>query len=514
MSRLNTKGTSPAHKTTAVSGNGNPQQMKDVEQQLFELLVSSIYGGDSMYERDVDRQARLRQLMAQAVANGSIAFITNAIIAARTAFNMRTLPIVMTVLYAAQLRRQNVSDGFLRRLVCDVIQRADEITDMMAFALTVFGDKKNLPMALKRGIADAFNKFSEYQFAKYDRDGAVKLRDVLFMVHPKPKNEQQGEVFARMRDKNLATPYTWEVELSRNGQLPEGERKTDAEVWTELLQSKKLGYMALLRNLRNIHQAGVDDDTLQERVYNVLSDPAEVAKSKQLPFRFATAFENTKEIGSTKLTRALSKALDASLSNTPVLGKKVWLILDISGSMKGKYMYHHGAEIGPDAPIYKAALFTAALFKAHGVEEVRLTLFSTGAKHVTVNPEDSILSIHQNLMKLASGGGTNLDSALNLAPTLRMVPDTVVLMSDMQVDHRDISSSAQRIQQLFPKDTLKIAFNFNAEQSTPVGPLRGWYQLAGWSERVFDFVEAMRNGDSIVKSLSGPYMGPAAFKAA
>jgi len=508
MSRLNNKGINPANVNNAVSHNGNPQKLKGSEQALFEIVVSSIYGGDSFYEKAGDRLDRLKAAISNVVASGNLDFIANTAIYARTVFNMRTMPVVLTVLFAEALRAQKKEYANLRKLVGDVIQRADEITDLTAFALNTFGSKKALPIALKRGIADAFNKFGEYQFAKYNRDGEVKLRDALFITHPKAKSPEQGAVFERIRDQNLTVPYTWETELSKNGQLPQGERKSDKELWTELLKSDKLGYMALLRNLRNIHDAGVEDAVLTSKVYDVLADPAQVAKSKQLPFRFLTAYDNVKQFGSAKLTRSLSKALDASFANTPVLGENVWIILDVSGSMQSMgYSYGSGDRSQATAPIYKAAVFAAALFKTNGVKNVKLTIFSDRANHLNINPEDSIMTIRDQIMKSVYGGGTNLDSALGLSKTLGFTPDAVVLLSDMQVDATWLASAAQRINSMFPKDCAKVAFNFGAYESTPVGEICGWYQLAGWSERVFDFIPALRNSASIVTKLSKPYMG-------
>jgi 60 kDa SS-A/Ro ribonucleoprotein len=515
MSKLNLKGVNPVNVNNAVSFNGNPQKLKGFEQELFELVVASVYGGDSFYETADTRLDRLKAAVANVVASGNLDFIANTAVYARNVFNMRTMPVVLTVLFAEQLRAQKKTYAHLRKLVSDVISRADEITDLTAFALNTFGDKKSMPMAVRRGVADAFNKFSEYQFGKYNRDGAVKLRDALFITHPKAKSPEQGAVFEKIRDQSLTVPYTWETELSRNGQLPVAERKSNKDLWTELLNSDKLGYMALLRNLRNIHEAGVSEDVLDAKVYSVLADPAQVAKSKQLPFRFVSAFDNVTQFTNTKLNRALSKALDASFVNMPTLGENVWLILDVSLSMKS-LSYGQGNTSRPwtevDAPIYKAALFAAAMFKVNGAKNIKLTVFSDRAEHLNINPEDSILTIRDNIRKSVYGGGTDLSTALSLSKTLGFTPDAVVVMSDMQVNHNSLSAAAQRINALFDKNTVKIAFNFGAYESTPIGEVCGWYQLAGWSERVFDFIPAMRGSASVVKLLSKPYIGLADIK--
>lgn len=47
----------------------------------------------------------------------------------------------------------------------------------------------------------------------------------------------------------LATPYTWEAVLSRDGNT--------AESWEQLIESGRLPFMAMVRNVRNFLRAGV-----------------------------------------------------------------------------------------------------------------------------------------------------------------------------------------------------------------------------------------------------------------
>lgn len=147
---------------------------------------------------------------------------------------------------------------------------------------------KRLSHQLRRGIAKAFCKFDEYQFAKYKaQDKPITLRDALFIAHPKAENEQQQELFDRIARQELQTPYTWETRLSEAGQVKGLEQKR--QVWTELIKSRRMGYMAMLRNLRNMLSAEVDDETMQI-VYDYLSSEQAVLNSKQLPFRFLSAY--------------------------------------------------------------------------------------------------------------------------------------------------------------------------------------------------------------------------------
>jgi hypothetical protein len=512
MSKLNKPNLAVSIGTKKASYEGNIQDVKPVHQQLYEIAVMTLYGKDSFYESGDVVLARLKSAVAAVVKANDFDFVANVIIHARTVMNIRTMPVVLTVLFGNELRTQNKTYSNMRRLVCDVIQRADQITDMYAYALEVFGaeanqndKKKTIPMAFKRGIADAFNKFGEYNFAKYDRTGAVKLRDVLWVTHPTAISEEQGAVFQKIMQEKLETPYTWETELTKNGQLPVSERKPMGELWGELISSGKLGYMALLRNLRNIVQANVSDEHLQ-LVSDRLSDEKQVLNSKQLPFRFLSAFDAIAAVDSSKvnkLNRGISRALDISLRNLPKLGNNVWIIIDCSLSMTSRNSDRKG-NVGP-VPFRTACLFAAALYKANAdANNVAVTMFSDYAKHISnLNGDDSILTLSKQLQLNAFGGGTNLTSALNEKSRLGFEPDTVIVLSDMQVRMLGAEPSSY-----FTKDCTKIAIDLSPYDTTCIGPQSGWFQLAGWSEKLFDFIPAFKNKISVVKSLKGPYQAP------
>lgn len=508
MSTLNKKGKSPIKKV-AVSFEGNVQLAKADEQQLYEALVMTMWGKDSFYESNDERLTRVRENLTNVVKRNNLDFIANAIIYARTVMNIRTMPVILAVEFARELRAQGKSYENLRRVITDVIQRADQITDLYAYALSVFGGKNGVPMAIRRGVADAFDKFNEYQFGKYNSGGAVKLRDVLRIVHPAGKTVEQGALFAKIMKDELETPYTWETELSSWGQKPEGERVSKDVLWTQLVQSRQMGYMALLRNVRNIIDAGVENKVIKEHVAARLSDPDEIKKSKQLPFCFVNAIEALGERSNTSIKDAIEEALDYSLDNLPKLGDNVWIIVDCSGSMQNGY--YSVRQTQGSTPIKTASLFASALYMAQrGADNVAVTMFSDNAFHVhqLISRKSSVLQNTKTLMNKVVGGGTNLDAALHLKSTLGFEPDVVVVLSDMQIT----SLTRYDTKTLkFNKDTIKVAINLEAYESSPTLE-DGWYQLGGFSERLFDFVPAMKNKQSVTKVLSQPYFGIAGAK--
>lgn len=511
MSALNKKGTGPKRKT-AVSFNGNVQSAKADEQQLYEALVMTMWGKDNYYESNDARLDRVKAALHDIVKRGNFDFVANAIVYARTVMNIRSFPVVIAVEFARELREQKQEYPGLRNVVTDVIQRADQINDLYAYALAVFGEKGKVPMAIRRGVAQAFNKFNEYQFAKYNRSDKVKFRDVLRIVHPVGKTPEQGEIFAKIMKDELSVPNTWEVQLSTNGQKG-ADKLSDKDMWTKLVKATQvdpkgrnvptIGYMALLRNVRNILQAGVDNTTLKEYVCTRLQNPEEVQRSKQLPFSFVNAIDALGDNSNTSVRDAIEEALDISLTNLPKLGDNVWIIVDCSGSMGG-------------TPIRTASLFASALYMAQkNAENVAVTMFSDNAfnVHQHISRKSSVLANTNKLMNKVTGGGTNLQAALNMRPALGFEPDVVIVLSDMQVNHltRDNYSYYGRKTVAnvteFGKDVIKVAINLNAYDSTPLAQEDGWYQLSGFSERLFDFIPAMKNKQTVTKVLSQPYFG-------
>jgi hypothetical protein len=479
--------------TVAHSANGNLQFKKEPLQHLYELTVSTLFGRSTFYRSSDALVQSLRTEVRTAVEMGALDFVANLAIHARGEMNIRTIPIVLVVEFAKALREQGKTYPHLRHLVRDVIQRADQITDMYAYSLDVFGEKGKIPMAIKRGVGDAFNNFGEYAFAKYNRAGAITIKDVLRIVHPVANEAKQGAIFQKIIDENLETPYTWETELSRNGQLPEAERKSKAKLWTELLTSEKLGYMALLRNMRNIHDAGVAHNVVKTHVADIIADEQRVAASRQLTFDFLQAYDVIKPLNSSMAT-AVSKAVDISVKYLPKVGEKIWVIIDYSGSMSGK-------------AIETATLLAAALLKANdGSERLAVTMFGSAAKTIhTVDTNNSVLAIQRELLTHRRGniaGSTEFQAAMREYPGLGFVPDTIVVFTDGEINrfhYPDLQKNSG------DSNTVKLVVNLDGAPTTPFIKQAGWYAMAGWTPAMFKWVPAIRNKETVVDALSGPY---------
>jgi 60 kDa SS-A/Ro ribonucleoprotein len=281
------------------------------EMELKRSLMNCLLWEDQFYEDGVAIADRIKALVPK-VAPARAARLA---IDAREQMKLRHAPLLVV--------REMARNEKHRALVADtldrVIQRPDEMTELLAIywadALGPMQQRKRQPVSaqIKKGLARALTKFDAYQLAKYDRDGAVRIRDVLFLVHAKPKDADQEKVWKQLVDGELASPDTWEVSLSSG--------KDKRATFERLIAENKLGGLALLRNLRLMQNAGVPRETIAGAIAAMRTD-------RILPFRFITAARYEPDF-----EPELESAMLKSIKDYARLPGRTRLRIDVSGSM-------------------------------------------------------------------------------------------------------------------------------------------------------------------------------------
>lgn len=274
--------------------------------QLRRSLMSCMLWEREFYEDGVDIAERITQLCSR-VLPSEIAALA---IEAREVGKLRHAPLLLLVALVKHGRGALVGDTVAR-----VIRRADELSELLA--LYWKDGKRPLSAQLKRGLAKAFLKFDAYQLAKYDRARAIRLRDVLFLCHAKPDTDERAAIWASLVRGDLPAPDTWEVALSAGAD----KRST----FERLMWEDRLGYLALLRNLRNMVEAHVD----RSLIIDVLR--SDKGASMVLPFRYVAAARAAPSL-EPEINAALLRRVDAM---PPLTGSTVVLV-DVSGSMDAK----------------------------------------------------------------------------------------------------------------------------------------------------------------------------------
>lgn len=233
--------------------------------------------------------------------------VYNIALEARTMQKLRHTPLFIAV----EMCKYPEHKMFVQDLLPLIITRADMLTDFLAIYWK--DGKKPIANQVKKGLAKAFHNFNEYKFAKYDRDTAIKLRDVMFLCRPKPNNQYEVELFKKIAERTLATPETWEVLLSTG--------KDKKESWTKLITEGKIGGLAMLRNIANMRKADVDRKVINEGLEKLKS-------SMLMPLDFLKAEKMNPEF-----SRQIEDSMIKSYANLPKLTGRTLFIIDVSGSM-------------------------------------------------------------------------------------------------------------------------------------------------------------------------------------
>jgi hypothetical protein len=403
------------------------------------------------YEDGVQIAGRIHELVPQ-VAPERVAALA---VEARERMKLRHAPLLLV----REMARHATHRVLVAETLARVIQRADELSEFVAIYWA--GGRQPLSAQVKKGLAAAFGKFDEYALAKYDRAGAVRLRDVLFLSHAHPVDDAQAALWKRLAENELATPDTWEVALSAAGR---GEGDSKREVWERLLAERKLGALALLRNLRNLHTAGVSEELVLEALAALKTD-------RVLPFRFLAAARNAPQ-WEEALEAAMFRALEGRKAK---LAGHTVLLVDVSGSME--------ASISSRSEMRRTdAAYGLAILLREIAEKVTIYTFSQSAVLV---PSRRGMALRDALDRSQAHGGTYLGAALKqVEADVSKGWDRIVVITDEQ-SHDQVPAPRGK------GYVINVASNRNG---VGYGP---WTHVDGWSEAVVDYIVELEAGDPV-----------------
>ena len=466
MSKFNTTVAKPKTKTTNLAGGEAYQQTAELA--LVSLLLTSFV--NNQFYRSADQSLDdLKALLSKVDPK----FAAKAAIFARDEFGMRSITHALAGELTSHISGQEWSKNFYNK----VVSRVDDMTEIMSYYVNYKTDKNKpkFPNSLKRGFAQAFDKFDAYQLAKYKGESKeFKLVDIVNLVHPVP-TEKNSEALKALIAGELKNTQTWEAMLSQAGQSASNEEELDqlkADAWSELIQTRKIGYFALLKNLRNIIS---QSPSAVDAACSLLIDESMIRKSKVLPFRFSTAYEEISKLGSStevrKVLVAINQALDLSVMNVPKFDGETLVVLDVSGSMSGR-------------PSEIASLFGAMIAKANNCD---VMTFANHANYMSYNPMDSVLTIRSKFR--FSGGGTNFQDIFIKA---NKAYDRVIILSDMQgwIGHNTPTGQFANYKKKF--DCAPYVYSWDLQgYGTLQFPESKVFALAGFSDKVFDIMKMM-----------------------
>lgn len=424
---------------------GAPAAVISDEQALRRSVLACMLWEDEFYESGVTIAERIRALLPKVEA----AKVAALAVEARTKMKLRHVPLLLV----REMARLPTHRALVAETLVQVIQRADELAEFLA----IYWAEGKVPLSgqVKKGLAAAFTKFDEYALAKYDRAGAVRLRDVLFLCHARPVDTAQAELWKRLIAGELATPDTWEVALSAGGASKRAN-------WERLLLDGKLGAMALMRNLRNMQQAGVDEAL-------VLMALDAMRTERVLPFRFLAAARYAPQ-----WEEGLERAMFRAVAGAEKLPGRTVLLVDVSGSMVAR-LSRQSQMLRTDAAYGLAVLLREVS------EKVTIYTFSDGAMLV---PPRRGFALRDAMEASLRHGGTNLGAALKYVEgkAIRVPYDRIVVVTDEQSADRVPAPTGRGYMVNVASAKNGVGYSVNGGQ---------WTHIDGWSEAVIGYIREL-----------------------
>jgi len=416
------------------------------EQELRRALMTCMLWEDQFYEDGVSIAERMAALVPKVEAEK----VASLAVEAREDMKLRHAPLLIV----REMARHEGHKALVADTLDRVVQRPDELTEFLAIywsdALGPMQQRKTRAVSaqVKKGLARAFAKFDAYQLAKYNRDGAVRLRDVLFLTHAKPKDAAQEKLWKELVDGKLAAPDTWEVKLSGGAD----KRAT----FERLIAEKKLGALALLRNLRGMLLAGVPKETIGAALDEMRTD-------RVLPYRFIAAAQHAPD-----LEAELEKAMFRSIEGHAKLAGKTRLLVDVSGSMDGAISQRS------EMRRLDAACGLAVLAREIG-EDVEIFTFSNDVKKVA--PRRGF-ALRDAIVNSQVHGGTELGKAIAEVDKKGV---RLIVFTDEQ--SHDVVPA--------PKGVGYMVNVASYQHGVGHGP---WRRIDGFSEKILDWIIATEEG--------------------
>jgi len=443
MSRLNFR----AWMERTLTHEGAPAALHlTIERQLRRSVLSCLLWEKEFYEDGVSIADRIVALAEQAPP----ALVAALAFEARSAFNLRHVPLLLIAVLAKTGAGTRLVSDTIERTIC----RADELSEFLAIYWR--NGKTPLSAQVKKGLAASFKKFDAYQLAKYDRENVVRLRDVLFLSHAKPANDDQAHLWKQLANNELTSPDTWEVALSGG--------KDKKETFERLIREHKLGYLALLRNLRNMVSAGCDLGLVREAIL------ARKGADRVLPFRYIAAARACPQ-----LEPALDEALCAGIADMTPFSGRTTVLVDVSGSMDARLSARS------DLTRKDAAAALAAILPGN------VRVFSFADHVIEVPPRRGMARI--DAIRRSQNGGTRLFDAIDTV-NRDVAYDRLIVITDEQAFPADADLLRGREQSArrtcpAPKGLgymINVASNRNG-----VG-YGAWCHIDGFSEQVLRFI--------------------------
>lgn len=435
-----------------VNHEGSVVHKLDTLEILFSKVLGSFFGEGTHYEkRTAEKDFKEIQRLIAEIPESDVEYALKVARIGRE-YNMIQYPLaVLTACFNdPRFKGENFIDEVtgrnkLQTYTDYIVRRGKDITDIMAMQMNVFGfdvttkgrgkNKTNhrnqpLPMQLRKSLKMKLESFNEYQLSKALGDNReVSLADCIKLLRPNPANSRVSEDFyKRVIEGNVefgGSEETKQVQAELSKVNNKNSKTTKADVKKSIDTST---VMAIVKNLVALDRAGMfSDSKAVDSIVAKLTNKKEVQKSRLLPFRFYSAYQEVSKLsnsaGKRKVMDALVEALDLSIDNLQDIEGYSAILIDRSGSMR------HSVSGASNVTADIVACMLGAICFKKGIADVYV--FADRCEQVTdISKKSTVMDIMKTIMNHNVGGCTNLDTAINVLASQNTKYDNLIILSD------------------------------------------------------------------------------------
>lgn len=435
-----------------VNHEGSVVHKLDTLEILFSKVLGSFFGEGTHYEkRTAEKDFKEIQRLIAEIPESDVEYALKVARIGRE-YNMIQYPLaVLTACFNdPRFKGENFIDEVtgrnkLQTYTDYIVRRGKDITDIMAMQMNVFGfdvstkgrgkNKTNhrnqpLPMQLRKSLKMKLESFNEYQLSKALGDNReVSLADCIKLLRPNPANSRVSEDFyKRVIEGNVefgGSEETKQVQAELSKVNNKNSKTTKADVKKSIDTST---VMAIVKNLVALDRAGMfSDSKAVDSIVAKLTNKKEVQKSRLLPFRFYSAYQEVSKLsnsaGKRRVMDALVEALDLSIDNLQDIEGYSAILIDRSGSMR------HSVSGASNVTADIVACMLGAICFKKGIADVYV--FADRCEQVTdISKKSTVMDIMKTIMNHNVGGCTNLDTAINVLASQNTKYDNLIILSD------------------------------------------------------------------------------------
>lgn len=420
-----------APKADAINEAGGRAYQRSDKQALAQYAATGCLGATFYAGAEEQLDATLK--LCQAIEPE---FIARTAIYSRERGHMKDMPALLLAVLSVR------SPGLMAEAFDRVIDSPKMLRNFVQIMRSGVVGRKSLGSLPKRLIQQWLETRNDEQLFIGSIGNAPSLADILRMVHPKPTSPVRealyGYLIGREHNAEALPELVKQYEKFKRNTNPGKVAVPDVPFqmltalpltpkdWRQI--ARTASWQTTRMNLNTFQRHGVfEDEEVTAIVANRLRNERLVASARVLPYQLMVAYMNANASVPTSVREALQDAMELALKNVPRVAGKVYVCVDVSGSMHSPVSGQREGATTAVRCVDVAALVAAALLRKNPDAEV--LPFESKTVNIRLNPRDSVMT---NASKLASlpYGGTNCSAPLRTLNERRAKGDLVVFVSD------------------------------------------------------------------------------------